>query len=322
MKLKLTLVSIIAIIGLVLPGLSLAADFSVRLGQPKSPTSQDNFKLTFVALDTVTSGRQITVKCYKKGPSDGSFSQFDTTKTMIVGGNTDSCDVTSSILSANGDYSFKVIASVSEPSYQELPSATVTVNYNTSGPNTPVNYSKERLNSCDYKIKFKTADDGKTTKVQVFRSDTLSIHVDAGAVLTSVNISPNTEGEITNSVPVCGKDYYYVIRAVDSSDNASGTIGDSFTTTTTTTTTTSGAVAGSQTGATGAIVLSDGSAQITEPGQPGSNASEPGNSQTPTPTILGTTADEKKRIPQWLLITAAVLVGYFISKSLRRSKSK
>ena len=324
MKLKLTLITALALIGLVLPKMSLAFDFSIRLGQPKSPSNQDNFKLTFVALDTVTSGRQITVKCYKKGPSDGSFSQFDVTKIMIAGGNTDFCSVTNSILNADGIYKFKVIASVDSPSYVENPSSEVTVDYNTSGPSTPSNYSKERLNSCDYKIKFKTADDGKTVKVQLFRSDTLNIHVDAGAVLTSLTISPNTEGEIVNSVPVCGKDYYYVIRAVDSSDNASGTTGDSFTTTTTTTTTTAtGSVAGSQAG-TGAIVLSDASAQVTEPGLSGSTTPEPiiDNSQVPTPSILGTSTEDRKKITKWLLVAAAVIVAYSFMKSRRRSKSK
>ncbi len=110
--------------------------FYVRLGQPKSPTNQDSLKLTFVAGDlTENPTRSITVKCFKKGPSDGGYSQFDTDKVMIPGGNTDTCSVTSSILSTPGSYSFYVTADV--PSEPTLTSSTVTVDFNTSGPETP-----------------------------------------------------------------------------------------------------------------------------------------------------------------------------------------
>src|SRR3989339_668221 len=321
MKLKLFLLAALAVY--IFPNVIFAASFSLTIDRPKSPSRIDNFNLTGTSLDRPNATRNITVKCYKKGPSDSNFVQFDTDQILIPGGNVYSCSVNNSTLNSDGVYSFKTVASVSEPSFEQLTSDIVNYDYNTSGPSTPVNYSKERLNSCDYKIKFKTADDGKTVKVQIFRSDTLSIHVDAGAVLTSVNISPNTEGEITNSVPICGKDYYHVIRAVDSSDNASGTIGDSFTTTTTTSTTT-GSVAGSQTGGTGAIVLTDASAQVAEPGQTTSDTPEPiiDNSQAPTPSILGTYTEDRKKITKWLLGAAAIIVGYLLMKARRRSKSK
>jgi hypothetical protein len=318
MKLKLFLLTTLAIFLFPVYVSAFDATFSVRLGQPKSPTNQNNFKLTFVALDTRTD-RHITVKCYKKGPSDGDYSQFDIDKELIYGGNTDYCDVTSSILNANGTYSFKVVGSVTTPAGEEHTGGPVTVELNTSGPSTPVSYSKERLNDCDYKIKFKTANDGKTVKVQLFRSDTLNISVGSGSVLTQQNIGPDQEGSITNSVPVCGKDYYYVIRAVDSSDNASGTIGDSFTTTTTTTTTTT------VTGTTGAIALSGASTQIidvagTGTGETGSEL--PVTDITLTPSVLGTETDNKKELNKWLLVLAGLLVIFFLSRFLKKKKSK
>lgn len=325
MKLKLATLTAVFIAIMALPKGSLATDFWVRLGQPKSPTSQNNFKLTFVASDlSENPTRNITVKCFKKGPSDSDFSQFDGNKELIIGGNTDFCDVTSSILNTNGSYSFKVVASVSAPSYQELPSAIVSVDFNTSGPSTPNSYSKEKINSCDYKIKFRTADDGKTTKVQLFRSDTLNISVGASSVLTQQNIGPNTAGEFINSVPTCGKDYYYVLRAVDSSDNVSGTIGDSFTTTTSTTTTvTTGAGNGGQTGTTGALALSGASTQVNSPAtDSGSNNSETTtlNSLSSTPSVLGSSTEDKKglsRVAQGLI---AIIIAIFVFRFLRKSK--
>jgi len=325
MKLKLAIVSALTISALSFPLTTnaVSADFSVRLGQPKSPTNQNNFKLTFVALDT-QSERNITVKCFKKGPSDSSFVRFDSDKVMIPGGNTDYCDVNNGILNTSGSYSFYVTA---EASSTVLTSSTVVVDYNTSGPSTPGSYSKDKINSCDYKIKLKTADDGKTVKVQLFRSDTLNIPVDAGAVVASLNIAPNTEGEIINSVPVCSKDYYYAIRSVDSADNASGTVGDRFTTTTTSNSSLSSAGTATQT--PGAIALSGANTAIenidvqTEDGatESGNVSSQEVDSQPSTPSVLGVTSDPT---PFWknkvFYIGLAVLVLGTIL--LRKKKQK
>lgn len=317
MKLKLFLLTALAIF--LFPVSAFAANtFSLRLGQPKGPTNQNNFKLTFVALDTIESGRQITVTCFYKKESDGGYTQFDAPKTLISGGNTDSCEVTSSMLNADGKYNFMVRGTVDSETHE----STATVELNTSGPSTPVSYSKERLNSCDYKIKFKTANDGKTVKVQLFRSDNFNISVGSGSVLTQQNIGPDQEGSITNSVPVCGKDYYYVIRAVDSSDNASGTIGDSFTTTTTVTTTTTGTTGQS---GTGAIALSGASTQIIDVtgAGTGENGSElPVTDITVTPSVLGTETDNKKEFNKWLLALAGLFAIFFLSRFLKKKKSK
>ncbi len=316
MKFKITLLSALTALSLVLPKISLAANFSVRLGQPKTPTNQNNFRLTFVALDTQTD-RNITVKCFKKGPSDVGYSQFDTDKVLIPGGNTDYCDVNTSILTASGSYAFYVTA---EASSTILTSSIVTVDFNTSGPDTPISYSKERLNSCDYKIKFKTANDGKTVKVQLFRSDTLNISVNDNAVLSTQSVGPNTEGEFVNSVPACGKDYYYVIRAVDSSDNTSSTTGDSFTTTTTSTSTSSSSNGGAN--GSGAIVVNGGKSQVGNPD--GENLSVKENaseSATPSPSVLGTSTDKRNNLYKWLATAILIVAGFFFLRS-RKTKSK
>ena len=197
---------------------------SIQLEEPKSPTNQNTLNIAFVTLDT--QNNPITVKCYKKGPSDGGFSQFGSDIVLTPnGGNSGHCAVDSSLINTNGVYQFYAIANSTS-------SNTVTVDYSTGGPGTPYDYHKDKLNSCDYKVSFKTADDaGKTVKVEIYRSDTASFSADAGSRIATVNISSNQSTSTTNSVPDCAKNYYYVIRAFDAFGNGSGIVGDSETVT-------------------------------------------------------------------------------------------
>ncbi len=200
------------------------ASTSVRLEQPKSPTNQSSFDLTFVALDT--DDNAISVQCFKKGPSDGSFSQFGSTISLSAGGNTDTCPVDSSVLNQQGTYAFYVTANNGSST---ISSDTVTVDFNnSSGPGTPSDYSKDHPSSCEYKISFKSADDsGKTVKVELYRSDSTSFNIDSGSRVQSMAIGSNTTGTFTDNVPDCSKSYYYAIRAFDSAGNGSGVVGDS-----------------------------------------------------------------------------------------------
>lgn len=219
----------LALFGLMVGKVAAADSLSVQIEQPKSPTNQNSFDITFVAMDI--QGRAITAKCFKKSPSDAGFSQFGSDISLTAGGNSGSCSVTSSVLSGDGTYNFYVSTAAGSDS---VDSSTVSVTYNGSGPSTPVSYSKEQ-SSCNYTIKFKTADDGKTSKVKIYRSDQKSFTADSGTEVGTVNIGPNLEGSFTNVAPDCSKTYYFAIRAFDDAGNGSGVIGDSFTTKVTTT---------------------------------------------------------------------------------------
>ncbi len=211
-----------------------AGDLSIKVSQPKSPTNQNTFNVTFNALDITD--RPVVVKCFKKGPADADFSQFGADFNLVAGGNSDNCQVSGSLINNQGTYQFFVRATAGGDS---VDSAIVTVDYNTSGPGTPSDYQKEQTNSCTFKLKFKTANDGgKTVKVEFYRSDQTSFQTNAATVFASQSIGSNTNGEISNTVPDCAKTYYYALRAFDSAGNGSGLVGDSFTTTTTTTTST------------------------------------------------------------------------------------
>ena len=309
MKFKLFLLTILSVFGLLLPANSFAAgQLTVRLGQPKTPTNQNNIKLTFVARE-IGGTDNITVSCYKKSPTDGGYIKFDVDKILIPGGNTDYCNVDSNILNTAGVYNFKVIA-------DGLESNIVSVDYNNSYPSTPVSYSKEWINDCDYKIKFKTADDGRTVKVELFRSDTKTISLDSGGRVASQNIGPNTEGSFTNSVPTCGKEYYYVLRAVDNSDNVSGTTGDSNTVTTTSTTT--------PTVTTQGALLAGGASQVAEGTPTGETVITPpegaemNSTESGTPGVLGTQTSKWGNL-KWLSIPLILIAVFFFLKSKKRA---
>jgi hypothetical protein len=205
-----------------------AADLSVALEQPKSPTNQNTFDINFVALDTLD--RAITVKCFKKGPSDGEFFQFGSAITLTVGGNTDNCHVDGSLVTGEGTYQFYVNGTADA---ETVDSSIVSVDYKTSGPGTPGNYAKENPASCEYRIKFKTNDDsGKTVKVELYRSENTSFDTNDTTRVDTILIGSNTESQFVNFVSDCNKTYYYALRAFDNAGNGSGVIGDSITKTT------------------------------------------------------------------------------------------
>lgn len=209
-----------------------AANLSVRLEEPKSPTNVNSFKINFVSLDIF--GRPVTVKCMKKGPSDGGFSQFGLDIGLAAGGGTGSCEVNSSVMSNNGTYLFIATATAGGDSATSETEGIVSVDYNTSGPGTPYDYKKEQVSLCEYKLTFRSADDGgKTIKIEIYRSDKTSFPIDPSTRVGTVGVSTVNQLEtFNNTVPDCGKTWYYAIRAYESAGNGSGVIGDSAVTTT------------------------------------------------------------------------------------------
>lgn len=234
------------VLSAVFASVALAAGLSVRIEQPKTATNDNSFKINFVTLDT--QGRPITVRCFKKGPSEGDFSQFGSDINLAAGGSSGDCIVDSSLMSVQGSYQFFVRAIADADT--EV-SQTVTVDYKTEAPSTPYNYSKEEISDCEYRIKFKTAtDSGKTQKVEIYMSTLNSFPADSGTKVGEVAIGSDQEGSFNKVVSECDKTYYFVIRAFDNAGNGSGVVGDSNVTvitkegtvTTTTQTTTAGAI--------------------------------------------------------------------------------
>ena len=210
-----------------------ASALSIRVEEPKSPTNQKNFKLGFVVLDI--NNNPVSVKCEFKGPSDGSFAQFDSTQNLIAGGTSGACQVTYNQISPIGNYKFRAVAT--SDTGTEV-SNEVSVDYDDSRPGKPENYGKEKISDGTFKITFKTANDAKTVKVEVYRSDSTSFDLNGGTKVGEVALGPNQNGEFTNTVPDASKTYYFALRAFDSAGNTSDPVGDSMPSTIVTTQTT------------------------------------------------------------------------------------
>ena len=224
-KTMLTILLTLLSFGLIIsPIRAQTSNLSVRLEEPKTPTNTKNIELKFVALDI--QGRGVTVNCLKKGPSDSSFVQFSSETLSGVNGNASHCSLSLAITD-NGPYQFQTKAVAGG---EEALSNIVSLDYNTAGPGTPNDYRKDKINNCDYKIHFKTANDGdKTVKVELYRSTSTDFSANNESLVNSVNIGSNQEKDIYISVPDCTKSYYYVLRAFDNAGNGSGVIGDTIT---------------------------------------------------------------------------------------------
>jgi|WetSurMetagenome_2_1015567.scaffolds.fasta_scaffold18950_2 hypothetical protein len=208
-------------------GTSFAAT-SVRLEQPQAKTYRNTFDITFVALDTQDS--LVSVQCYKKGPSDSGFVSFGSAIGLSEGGNTDVCQVNSGVINTNGTYQFYVVAAGSST----VTSNTISIEHSDAIPAAPEAYSKTKPDNCTYKITFRTANDGKTVKVNLYRSTDSYFTLDSGHQVNSTNIGSDTEGSLTDNIsPNCNTSYYYAIRAFDTFGNGSDLRGDSNVTTTT-----------------------------------------------------------------------------------------
>jgi hypothetical protein len=252
---------------------------SIRLQQPQAQTYKDTFDITFVALDTNNSA--INVQCYKKGPSDGSFVAFGSVINLAASGNTNVCQVNSSVITTDGIYQFKAVAN-------GVDSNTVSVDRNGSiMPGAPTNYNKTKPDNCIYKIEFRTANDsGKTIKVVLYRSTETNFSVDSSHQVNSTNISSDTQGSMTDNVsPNCNTEYFYVIRAFDVYGNGSSVGGDSNVTTTIVnpTTTSSQAQGAINLGNTGESVLGA-ETKTPEKSVLGTESAKPSPSVSPEPT--------------------------------------
>lgn len=207
-----------------------AKNVSVRIQQPKSPINQNNFNVSFVALDL--QGRTVTVKCFQKGPSDGAFSQFGSTQTFANGGNSGNCTVDNAVMNdGEGSYAFKVEATAGDGAGDNFDDESTNVTYDTSGPGDLRDYSKNKTNACEYTIHFKTANDsGATVKAELYRSDAVPFNADSGSRIQVISIGSDEAKNVTDTPPDCSKTYYYAVRAFDSAGNGSALIGDNVST--------------------------------------------------------------------------------------------
>lgn len=301
----------------------LAADtMSIRVETPKTPTNTKDIQLKFVALDI--EGNPITAKCLKKGPNDSTFSQFGSNIVLSAGGNASHCDL-SNVITDAGSYQFIVNANGTD-------SDIVYLDYKNSTPGTPTDYRKENINgnNCDFKIHFKTANDnGKTVKVELYRSSDSAFSANSESLVHSVSIGSNQEYDIYNSVPDCSKTYFYVLRAFDDAGNGSGIIGDSITVATTTYTETTTTQAQGAIPVTGTNIPNEDQGASTDLSSEEDQGQNPeGESEEFNGQILGTETESGNFITQHKIISTVIgiillaIIIYVIQKILRKNKKK
>ena len=195
-----------------LPAYALS-DLNVRIEEPTSPTNVDNFKIGFVALDI--QGRTLEIKCYEGGTA------FGPTYTTSSG----NCVVDSTIVTGSGTYTFYVVAKV-QGEAESVTSQTVTMVVDLGKPLPVTNYNKTE-GVCSNTLTFKTANDGQTSKVQIFRSSTQPFTANATTLIKEMTVGPNVSVTYTDTpLPNCSTEYYYAIRAVDSFNNTSTFVTD------------------------------------------------------------------------------------------------
>lgn len=200
-------------------------NLSIRIESPITPTRLNSWKLGFSVLDRAA--RTPVVTCYFKKPSTSGFTSFGAVHTSDKPtGDNGTCQVDSSVMNDQGVYEFYVTATAGSDSKD---SDHVQVNYDTNGPGTPGNYSKEHPSICRWIIHFHTAaDNGLTQRVEIYSSDQTSFPTDAGSRVGTITIGSNQDGSFTHDRGNdCDRSWYYVIRAFDSVGNQSDYVGDS-----------------------------------------------------------------------------------------------
>lgn len=279
-------------LGMFATSVSAAAVTSIRLSDPQDKLNSNEFRLSFVTLDS--EDRPLTVKCWKKGPSDASFVQFGSDIIVQPGGNSGFCNVNSSVVGSNGQ-SYQFRASAQAAGGAVVFSQTVGTSVSTQTPGTPTNYSKAK-DSCTYRITFRTANDsGRTDKVEVYRSENTAFTADNGTKVGEVTADSNQTKTYQDVVGDCNKTYYYVVRAFDSFGNGSGVVGDSEVSVTVVTTSTTTTTAGGTTTEGGALPVAPGQGNVAQPGGAGTagNQGQVQGAATPEATLEDDGASEE-----------------------------
>ncbi|MFC1700013.1 hypothetical protein ACFLZ4_00005, partial [Patescibacteria group bacterium] len=190
---------------------------NVLIEDPETPVN-DEFKIGFVTMDTES--QVLEAKCYVRGPSDAVFSEFQTIG-LPAGGSSADCDVNNSVLGFSGTYTFKVI--VTGGSGGTVESNEVAVYFDEDAPGRPKYIEKDKDGSCTYEIEFKTADDGQTSYVEVYREFDRELNLNSSTRIRTISIGPDQEHEFdeTLSGPDCDETPYYAVRAFDTAGNGS-----------------------------------------------------------------------------------------------------
>lgn len=208
-----------------------------RVEAPESPAIS-TFKLNFVVLDANETPRTIEAECWKQGPSDGDFVKFADADVDGTGGNSNNCEVGDSVLNQSGTFAFKVKVRADGGSWQDSIN-TESIEYDNEGPDKPEYIEKDKKSDCKYELTVKTAEDGQTSSIKIYRDDSKEMDLHSGNLIKTKTIGPDERYEFDYEVygGDCGKTWYFAVIAFDDSGIASDPRAEELVTSVTVTTT-------------------------------------------------------------------------------------
>lgn len=200
-------------------GPALAVDTSapaVSIVQLPTYLNVDSFEISYTALDSGGSGlASVLLQFHKEGQGWQNLGTFTE--------NSKKFDITPLQINEETKYYFKVTAT--DGAGNSNSSETITT-IDRSAPPTPESYSKERLNSQTYRLRWHNTDSDDIYQVYVYRFDTAGFTANSSTLVAQVSVSKNTDNVWDNAVPVADREYFYILRGVDRAGNASSPLGD------------------------------------------------------------------------------------------------
>jgi len=193
----------------------------VKIVQLPEYLNKRDFQISYTALDGGEAGLKKVKLEYKKdgGGWENLGSYSDHSKKVKLD---------SSKIDSQTKYYFKATACDNNDNCQSDQTST-TVDW--TAPPKPENYSKEKIGSQSYKVKWHNPDSDDLDKVYIYRSDKKDFAADDSTEVARIDVSKNSDNSWTDSVvPQADKDYYYALRSVDKAGNASDLVGDTYNT--------------------------------------------------------------------------------------------
>lgn len=266
---------------------------NISITQLSSYITSNSFKLSYSCLGCTS----VQFYVSKHG---GSWTAFGPAMSDASG----QVQVTDLQVNEQTDYSFKVVdAGVGE--------ATTSTFYDISGPSPVSGYYKERIDDGTYKLHWVNPGDSDFAKVIIYRGDVAGFSADGSHLLAEVGGGANSPMTFDDHfAPDAGKNYLYLIRAIDKAGNSSSLVGDGGGTVTVTTTPKPGTAGEKVT-----VLPAEGQGEVL-----------PAGTQAPQPTtapqgvVQKAAQFAKNRTKLTVLILAGIgLVGYLLYRKLRKS---
>lgn len=205
-----------------------AGNLDVTIQQPATPMHDSEFRISFGAVDIL--GRDLEVSCQMKGPSDTVFGEYDSAWKAANGQAFNGyCNVVEGDLNEDGVYEFQTVVTAGANEESKI-SRIVSVDYDVTPPGKIVDYSKEETGTCAYTLTFTTASDGETTAIEIYRSSQEEFIAGPSTFVAAVVADPGKTYTYTDALSSCAEPLYYVVRAVDDSENKSEFTGDTIVT--------------------------------------------------------------------------------------------